>query len=160
MLSKEAYTPGDAQGKIDYQYNAQPTYLAGGYQDVNGLNINPLVPYFVSGGQPQNCQQATQNGNLAANTNFPYWLSTINDKVDIRATFVKCCESDPTAFCSQFSWPTDYLDSTSPVSGIPAAFTTEALYYAQSGYFVTIVMVQWSNVFACKSRKVPLRLFR
>jgi len=35
-------------------------------------------------------------------------------------------------------------------------FTTEALFYAQSGYFVTIVMIQWSNVFACKSRKMTI----
>lgn len=99
----------------------------------------------------QTCPAAISNGNLAANTNYPYWLSVINAKVDLRVTFVKCCGNN---FCPQFDWPTHYLHSVSPVSGIEAAFTTEALFYAQSSYFVTIVMVQWSNVFACKSRKV------
>jgi hypothetical protein len=46
------------------------------------------------------------------------------------------------------------LGTISSFTNTPVAFTTEALYYAQSGYFVTVVMVQWSNVFACKSRKV------
>ncbi len=50
------------------------------------------------------------------------------------------------------------LDTTSSYLGSPVAFTTEALFYAQSGYLVTVVMVQWSNVFACKSRKVILIL--
>ena len=50
----------------------------------------------------------------------------------------------------------DTLTTTSSYFGAPSnvAYTTESLFYAQSGYFVTVVMVQWSNVFACKSRKV------
>ena len=55
-----------------------------------------------------------------------------------------------------FTWPTDVLGTISPISNLPVAYTVEALYYAQSAYFVTVVMVQWSNVFACKSRKVKL----
>ena len=39
-------------------------------------------------------------------------------------------------------------------------YTTEALFYAQSAYFVTIVLVQWSNIFACKSRKVKSMIFQ
>lgn len=102
-----------------------------------------------------NCQEALGN-NLKANTGFPYWLSTNNNLVDLRVAFVECCAPGSVDFCPQFTWPTHYLTSTSPVSGHQAAFTTEALYYAQSGYFVTIVMIQWSNVFSCKSRKVSL----
>lgn len=44
------------------------------------------------------------------------------------------------------------------MSGYNVAYTTEAIFYAQSSYFVTVVMVQWSNVFACKSRKVHMDL--
>lgn len=46
------------------------------------------------------------------------------------------------------------LHTTSTITKRDVAFTTEAIFYAESAYFVTIVMVQWSNVFACKSRKV------
>jgi len=78
---------------------------------------------------------------------------------------VGCC-ADNLSYCSPFSWPEpnvpdqQVLWTTSSVSGYYVMFTTEALYYAQSGYFVTIVMIQWSNVFACKSRKVTPTLLR
>ncbi len=92
--------------------------------------------------------------------------------IDLRYAYVTCC-ADNVSYCSPFpqvststssAWPTpnvtdqNVLWTTSSISGQYVMFTTEALYYAQSGYFVTIVMIQWSNVFACKSRKVPLSL--
>lgn len=46
------------------------------------------------------------------------------------------------------------MGTVSPITGQRVAYTTESIFYAQSAYFVTVVMVQWSNVFACKSRKV------
>lgn len=55
-----------------------------------------------------------------------------------------------------FVFPLDVLDTVSHISGNRVAYTTETIFYAQSSYFVTVVMVQWSNVFACKSRKVSL----
>jgi sodium/potassium-transporting ATPase subunit alpha len=88
--------------------------------------------------------------------NFPYWLSTLNSQVDLRVTYVSCCGPNDINFCSQFSWPDEsqVLNDVSPISGVPVMFTTEALFYAQSGYFVTIVMIQWVNLFCCRSRKV------
>ena len=77
--------------------------------------------------------------------------------VDLRVTIVKCCANDAAQYCAYFdNWPSgeNYLTDVSPVSGVMAAFTTEALFYAQSAYFTSVVMVQWSNVFTCKSRKV------
>jgi hypothetical protein len=105
------------------------------------------------------CPESVSRGYLKANTNFPYWLSTINSVVDGRVTFVKCCGEN---YCSQFKWPVlpHYLTDISPVSNARVAFTTETLFYAQSAYFTTIVMVQWSNVFTCKSRKVIIDLLR
>lgn len=94
--------------------------------------------------------------------NFPDWLSLANSKVDLRTAFLTCNEQ--TGYFS----PAVYFPSTcygyphqhSSISGSPICFTTEALYYAQSAYFATVVMVQWSNIFACKSRKVTIYLFR
>ena len=153
LLSKQAYTPL-VNGAIDLTYNTPVTFGPGGY-DSEAPNLN-ILNYYGN----QNCPDALSAGNLKANTGFPNWLSTINDQVDLRAAFVTCCGNGGNDYCSQFDWPTDVLTSISPVSGSQAAFTTETLYYAQSGYFVTIVMVQWSNVFACKSRKVHIHLFR
>lgn len=61
-----------------------------------------------------------------------------------------------------FTWPPfeSTIPTISPISGHYVSFTTETIFYAQSGYFVTIVMIQWSNVFACKSRKVIIFVFR
>ena len=72
--------------------------------------------------------------------------------------FYSTCDTDTGLYKQIYVWPTDVLNSISPISNLPVAFTVESLYYAQSAYFVTVVMVQWSNVFACKSRKVLLHL--
>ena len=120
LLSKQAYTP-TTNGIIDYTFNESPVYgpAPGGF-DQNAVNLN-AASYFTINGVFQTCPDAISNGNLAAKTNFPYWLSTINSNVDIRTTFVECCGDN---YCAQFDWPTDVLDSVSPVSNIEAAFTT------------------------------------
>lgn len=157
LLSKPVFTP-TVNGSIDYTFNSPPKFLtSAGYQE-GAPNLNTDNYYQMT------CSAAKANGNLQANTNFPYWLSTLNDKVDLRVTLVECCGAGGNNFCSQFpgKWPdpSSLLQQVSPISGQFVMFTTEALYYAQSGYFVTIVMVQWSNIFSCKSRKVLLLLLR
>jgi sodium/potassium-transporting ATPase subunit alpha len=95
--------------------------------------------------------------------NFPDWISTLNNKMDLRGFYQKNCGGDKgniNGYCPIFTWPTDYLHTVSTITKKEVAFTTESIFYAQSAYFVTIVMVQWSNVFACKSRKVQFSLFR
>lgn len=88
--------------------------------------------------------------------NYPNWLSTVNDQVDLRQVFLKC-NATTGLFQQVVQWGACY-DTTSPISGQPVCYSTEALYYAQSGYFSTVVLIQWSNIFACKSRKVTLFL--
>jgi len=86
--------------------------------------------------------------------NYPNWLSTVNDQVDLRQVFLKC-NATTGLFQQVVQWGACY-DTTSPISGQPVCYSTEALYYAQSGYFSTVVLIQWSNIFACKSRKASL----
>ncbi len=96
---------------------------------------------------------------MEADQNYPNWLSTVNNNIDLRAVYVNCNGNSTTnGYSPQFTWPSwdSVIQNKSPISGNYVAFTTETIYYAQSGYFVTIVMIQWSNVFACKSRKVTL----
>ncbi|CAD8072686.1 unnamed protein product [Paramecium sonneborni] len=54
----------------------------------------------------------------------------------------------------------DRSDSLLEGSGYPintnACFKTAALKYAQTSYFVAVVLVQWSNVFSCKQRKMSM----
>lgn len=93
------------------------------------------------------------NKNNAFSGDFPNWLSTINASIDLRGFYVKC-SSDGQSYIRLVPDMLEVLGTISSYTKTPVAYTTEALAYAQSGYFVTVVMVQWSNVFACKSRKV------
>jgi sodium/potassium-transporting ATPase subunit alpha len=149
--------------------------------DTPGANVtngyNPALPFYGAKDyysiQPD-CNLAVQQNYIQAGSSFPNWLATNNNLVDIRYAYVGCCMDNASNFCSYFNtttlgstpWPdptqvdTNVLWTNSSISGTYVMFTTEALYYAQSGYFVTIVMIQWSNVFACKSRKVKIALFR
>jgi sodium/potassium-transporting ATPase subunit alpha len=163
LLSKPTYNPGYQQTASTY--NTQITYAPGltvfnGFFYDDPQNFMGSTNYF---GNP-NCTNASLIGELNTGNDYPNWLATINNKIDLRYAYVTCCPNDPTLYCSQFNntWPhpSTLVSTISSNNGIPVIFTTEALYYAQSGYFVTIVMVQWSNVFACKSRKVPFMLFR
>jgi hypothetical protein len=94
------------------------------------------------------------NKNNAFSDSFPNWLSTINGQIDLRGLYVSCGTSFGQNVFNRILPDQETLSTISSYTNSPVAFTTEALYYAQSGYFVTVVLVQWSNVFACKSRKV------
>ena len=143
---------------VDFTY----TYLASdttintstglGYYNTSEITNSIAHPnYFCSNNQNK------QNG---FSDNFPNWLSTINAQIDLRGFMVKCVKTGTNqwTYQSYINPVPEVLGTMSSYTKVPVAYTTEALYYAQSGYFVTVVMVQWSNVFACKSRKVILFL--
>merc|ERR1719389_512266 len=44
----------------------------------------------------------------------------------------------------------------SVISDHPICYTTEALKFAQSGYLVSIVCVQWADLMICKTRNLSL----
>jgi|TARA_B110000285_G_C15134005_1_gene625599 sodium/potassium-transporting ATPase subunit alpha len=44
----------------------------------------------------------------------------------------------------------------SHITDKPICYTTEALKYAQSGYLVSIVCVQWADLMICKTRNLSL----
>lgn len=46
---------------------------------------------------------------------------------------------------------------TSPVGkkDVVVCYSTEALKYSQTAYFIAIVVVQWSNILSCKCKKMP-----
>lgn len=128
----------DGTYQYDYNYNTPYTYDEA--DPIGNLGCPALIIP---------CTQADLQVN-----NFPNWLSTTNNKLDLRGIYSSCNSNgfyDPL-----FSFPSDVLSTYSSISGHNVAYTTESIFYAQSAYFVTVVMVQWSNVFACKSRKVSL----
>jgi sodium/potassium-transporting ATPase subunit alpha len=156
LLSIGAVSPV-INGSININYNTPYTYidpnLNGGF--INNAAIpynNPNIPTFATA--------------ATIDTNFPNWLSDINNSLDLRGFYLTNCglgsPNSVNGYCQKFTWPQApaFLTTTSSITKQQIAFTTETIFYAQSAYFTTIVMVQWSNVFACKSRKVPFLLFR
>lgn len=157
LLSINAVSPV-ISGSININYNTPYTYidpnLNGSF--INNANTlpynNPAIPTFASA--------------ATFDTSFPNWLSDINNSLDVRGFYLTNCglntPNSVNGYCQKFNWPQApaYLTTTSSITKQQIAFTTETIFYAQSAYFTTIVMVQWSNVFACKSRKVKTILFR
>ncbi len=149
-MSKQAFTPNK---------DVYSNFIVKGTYDTNDPNLG-----FTNVYQNLTCAQATAQNWIVKNNGFPDWLSPINNQIDLRAIYVQCCGTNNANYCTQFpsQWTNTqpFVPTHSDISGTKVAFTTESIFYAQSGYFVTIVMVQWSNVFACKSRKVFILLFR
>lgn len=138
MLSLDAYNPYN-----NFSYNNYYTF-----QNVSTPgNLFYGAPSFEG---KTNCTQ------YSPVENYPNWLSTVNDQVDLRQVFLKCNAASG-LFEQVVQWGACY-NSISPISKQTVCYSTEALYYAQSGYFSTVVLIQWSNIFACKSRKVTLIL--
>jgi len=54
------------------------------------------------------------------------------------------------------NWGTCKVQQISPVTNLPVCYTTEACKYAQTAYFVGIVICQIFNLFACKTRKLSV----
>jgi len=82
------------------------------------------------------------------------WINDAN--YDLRNILVKCNSQgfwEPQfQFESQCQAVTS-SDNVSPISNWNICYTTEGLKYAQSAYFIAIVLVQWSNIICCKSKK-------
>jgi hypothetical protein len=159
LLSVQAVEPVKYSGSLSASATcttpgaAQPFF--GSTNPTNtDITINDAYTYnpnCVNFGNPYlpNPAQATLT------TTFPDWISTLNTHLDLRGFYLKQCSSTTNGgYCQAITWPTNVLSTVSTITNLPIAYTTETIFYAQSAYFVTIVMVQWSNVFACKSRKV------
>merc|ERR1712060_833335 len=79
--------------------------------------------------------------------------------LDVRMFFV---DRDPEEWAPcRWNRAVDYDDiphfyMTSNVSSNDICYTVEALYYAQSGYLITIVVVQWSDLMICKTRNLSI----
>lgn len=86
------------------------------------------------------------------------WDATRNAKVDIRMFYgrertpedFKSCRFDP----NDTGLPKFYRQSV--ISQSPICYSTEALKFAQSGYLVSIVCVQWADLMICKTRNLSL----
>ena len=93
-----------------------------------------IVGYTLDWLFTQDISQDTRMGFLSNNCS-----STTGPKVSHLIDFSKC---------NNFQ--------ISPISGRPVCYSTEALKYAQTSFFFSIVITQFSNNLSCKTRKLSL----
>jgi len=139
LLSVNTANPvNSGTNTVNLNFNTPYTFNATGINPPFG---NPFIP--------------ANSANATFSNSFPDWISTTNNEVDLRGFYLKQCNNPAFGnYCMALAYPSDVLTTVSNITHQPVAYTTESIFYAQSSYFVTVVMVQWSNVFACKSRKV------
>ena len=87
------------------------------------------------------------------------WDKTNNAKVDIRLFYGQIRDPEQFTACrwdpNDLDYPSIYRESYSS-DYWPVCYSSEALKYAQSGYLVSIVCVQWADLMICKTRNLSL----
>ena len=96
------------------------------------------------------------------------WDYTNNGKIDLRLFYSYKNEQNPQGSIrnpedwTKCRWPIDgtgfpeFYKYSHVTEGWPVCYSTEALKYAQSGYLVSIVCVQWADLMICKTRNLSL----
>eukprot|EP01016_Furgasonia_blochmanni_P003928 TRINITY_DN11535_c0_g1_i1.p1 TRINITY_DN11535_c0_g1~~TRINITY_DN11535_c0_g1_i1.p1 ORF type:complete len:531 (-),score=133.27 TRINITY_DN11535_c0_g1_i1:120-1652(-) len=86
----------------------------------------------------------------------PDWIYKEALTQDLRMVFLDC-DSNGLAK-HNWDWTTCRIKQMSPWSERPICYTTEALKYAQTAVFFSVVLIQWSNVFSSKTRRLSIWL--
>merc|ERR1712054_181384 len=95
---------------------------------------------------------------------------TTNGKLDIRLFYAYRNEANPQGSIRDWDQWTkcrwdpredatgypDFYKFSHVIDNHPICYSTEALKYAQSGYLVSIVCVQWADLIICKTRNLSL----
>ncbi|KAL4494140.1 hypothetical protein ABPG72_016096 [Tetrahymena utriculariae] len=120
-----------------------------------GAMYNINIMYNNSTNQDiTNCNDAKTL--LADNSWTPDWFKVGDGEYDLRKAFVKCNTETGNWESLVSKWSDCDVNSDHTHSSFvnnTACYSTDGLKYAQSCFFVCIVLFQWSNIFACKSRK-------
>ena len=87
------------------------------------------------------------------------WLFTTDINQDTRMGFLSnncAAAAGAIKVMPLVEFATCNIFQISPISGRPVCFSTEALKYAQTSFFFSIVITQFSNNLSCKTRKLSL----
>ncbi|KAL4470821.1 hypothetical protein ABPG73_000081 [Tetrahymena malaccensis] len=127
------------------------------------VHLNPFTnkydPYFNSelykaAGNQYDCRVNRKDADSIKNDID--WQKLTDGNYDLRKSLLKCNEKTgewvPTVNWSDCDTKSD--KTWSKVTSQTACYSTEAVKWAQTGFFSSVVTNQWSNVFACKSRKM------
>lgn len=83
------------------------------------------------------------------------WNGNKHNGIDVRLFFTER-EPESWSICRWTAEDGLPFYSHSGVSGTQVCYTTEALRYAQGGYLVSIVCVQWGDLMICKTRALSI----
>lgn len=106
--------------------------------------FNPAAANLGNSNLPATCTE-----NSKVNFDTINWLIDSTGKFDLRMGFVKC---EGGRWVQDANWGECFDDDVSPVTNKRICYTTDALKYAQTSYFVGIVFVQWCNILVCRVR--------
>jgi len=133
---------------------------------MNDYGFTPGVLFGLAaeeGIMPKDTDQYAPNESSRGNSNFKDGDREIMDMVsfkqsgvDVRLFFVDRTAEE----WSECRWMPDadvpHFYKYSHISANQICWTVEALYYAQCGYLVSIVCVQWSDLLICKTRNLSI----
>jgi sodium/potassium-transporting ATPase subunit alpha len=140
------------------------TANAAGYSSNAGDIYNPSHPtfgntylyqtYIAPGGSGFGKCPGTGD----ANYSMIDWVYLQSSTYDLRVIMLNCSPATGKAavFTQMINWGSCNVQQISPYTNKPVCFTTEACKYAQTAYFIGIVICQICNVFACKTRKLSV----
>ena len=120
--------------------------------------FNPTHPTF---GNTLVYQQLTNLGSTScpSTTDSVDWVYLGTASLDLRVTMLSCnvMNNNVAAVTQSISnWGSCNVQQISPYTNLPVCYTTEACKYAQTGYFIGIIICQICNLFACKTRKLSV----
>ena len=111
------------------------------------LDSNGTQPKLTDVYTPESLYNGNTNvGNPAYDGTQVDWNTDNDSMYDLRIWYWK-----------HKTWPDcRYPDDQSTINNYKVCYTVEALFYAQFAYFLSIVVVQWANVFCVKTKRVSL----
>ncbi|KAL4479698.1 hypothetical protein ABPG73_017919 [Tetrahymena malaccensis] len=122
--------------------------------DFNNYNNNN--PYYNSALEALTLGDCNKNSQAAQKLSYNIDWSNLSDaNYDLRKSLLKC--NSQGKWVPAIDWSDCDVNSQHNKSDqvkLTSCYSIDAIYWAQSVYFVSIVSFQWSNIFACKSRKM------
>ena len=129
------------------------------YKSNTGDVYNPTHPTFGNTALYDFINTATASTACPSNTDTVDWVYTATSSYDLRVVMLQCNKVAglaPTFTQRITSWGTCKVQQISPYTNLPVCYTTEACKYAQTAYFIGIVICQIANLYACKTRKLSV----
>ena len=143
-------------GKAYIHHNPQDAFNPNApfFGNTNVQCVNNRLTYIVNANDKDETSTNNVDGFVLD------WLFTTDQDQDVRMGFLEL--ADPNAPCSvnNVRLLKDYheceIAQISPVSKRPVCYSTEALKYAQTAFFFSVVFAQFTNTLCCKTRKLSI----